>query len=124
MKKFKFYNLFVIVALAVAAIGYSGCTDDFDELNTKKTKLSGTITSVRYQNPHIFFTLDAGGASWTVETEGISVAQANGLTAAKLVEGAQVTITGWPSREKSAEIGLASIAFSKGGTITMRKTAR
>lgn len=40
MNKFKIYNLFVIVALAVAAIGYSGCTDDFDELNTKKTKLS------------------------------------------------------------------------------------
>ncbi len=40
MKKFSILNLFVVIALALAAVGYSGCTDDFDELNTKKTKLS------------------------------------------------------------------------------------
>ncbi len=111
-----------VLAAALPAAAHHTFVTKYD--NSKKTKLSGTITSVSYQNPHIFFTLEAAGASWTVETESISVAQSNGLTAAKLVEGAQVTITGWPSREKSAEIGLASISFAKGGTITMRKTAR
>lgn len=90
----------------------------------KQTRISGTITSVSYQNPHIFFTLEAGGTSWRVETEGISVAQSNGMTREKLTEGAKVTITGWPSRDKTAAIGLASITFAKGGTITMRRTAR
>ena len=118
------FAIFVAAAAvsAVPAVAHHSYVTKYD--SARQTKLSGTVSSVSYQNPHIFFTLDVGGVSWTVETESISVAQANGLTQAKLVEGAKVTIIGWPSREKSAEIGLASITFEKGGTFTMRKTAR
>ena len=114
-----------VVTLAVAgsaATAHHSYVTKYD--SARLTRLAGTVTSVTYQNPHIFFTLDVGGANWSVETESIPVAQANGLTQTKLVEGAKVTITGWPSKEKSAEIGLATLTFEKGGTITMRKTAR
>lgn len=90
----------------------------------KLIKLVGTITAVRYANPHIFFDLDVGGATWTIETESIPVAQRNGLTQTLLVAGAKVTVTGWPAREKGAELGLNTISFAGGKTIVMRKTAR
>ena len=38
MKNFK--NILAVLALGLLAFGFSGCTDGFDELNTKKTKLS------------------------------------------------------------------------------------
>ena len=115
-------SLLVASGVGQPSVAHHSYVSKYD--STRQTKLSGTITSVSYQNPHIFFTLEAGGTSWTVETESISVAQANGLTQAKLVEGAKVSITGWPARDKAAEIGLATITFQGGATITMRRTAR
>ncbi len=92
--------------------------------SAKVIKLSGVVTSVSFTNPHIFFAVDVGGTTWTVETESITVARANGLSESVLKEGAKVTVSGWPSREKAAEMGLNTISFSGGPTITMRRTAR
>lgn len=113
----------LLVAAAVpAAVAHHSYVTKYD--SAKLTKLAGTVGAVSYTNPHIFFQFESGGASWTVETESISVARANGLTEAVLKEGAKATLTGWPSREKSAEIGLATITVEGRPTITMRKTAR
>lgn len=89
-----------------------------------KVRLSGTVSSVSFSNPHIFFTLQTGKGSWTVETESIPVAKAKGLTANLLKDGAKVSVTGWPARSGAAELGLNTISFSGGPTILMRGTAR
>lgn len=112
----------LVAAIIPAAFAHHSYVTKYD--SAKLTKLSGTVGSVSYTNPHIFFQFEAGGATWTVETESISVARANGLTEAVLKGGAKATLTGWPSREKSAEIGLSTIAFDGRPPITMRKTAR
>jgi hypothetical protein len=91
---------------------------------TKLVTISGAVSSVSYVNPHIHFEVDAAGASWTVETESISVASARGLSQAILKQGAKVTVTGWRARDGSAAMGLHSIAFQGGGTIVLRRTAR
>lgn len=93
--------------------------------NAKQLTIAGVVANVRYGNPHIFFDVSAkNGASWTVETEGILAARAKGLTEALLKDGAPVTVTGWASRDKTAELGLKSITFAGGRTVTMRNTAR
>lgn len=113
----------IFIAIAVpAAVAHHSYVTKYD--SAKLTRLSGTVGTVNYTNPHIFFQFEAGGTSWTVETESISVARASGLTESVLKEGAKATITGWPSREKSAEIGLNTIAFDGRPAITLRKTAR
>ena len=88
--------------------------------SSKLTTVSGTVGSVSYTNPHIFF--DVGG--WAVETESISVASGKGLTKERLKEGAKVTVSGWKARDGSAAMGLHSISFSGGPSITMRGSAR
>jgi len=90
----------------------------------KTVTVSGVVTSVSFTNPHIHFEVQAGGASWTVETESISAAKGKGLTASVLKEGAKVTVSGWRARNGSAAIGLRSITISGGPSITMRRTAR
>lgn len=85
--------------------------------------LRGAVTSVRWQNPHIFIEVDVKGVSWTVELEGIPRVQGKGLRREMLEEGAQVEVTGWPDRSGSAELGLKSIKV-KGKVITIRSTAR
>ncbi|MBI1385890.1 MAG: hypothetical protein GC150_13375 [Rhizobiales bacterium] len=89
----------------------------------KVVTLKGSVTSVRWQNPHVFFVIDVGGTAWTVEAEGIPKIEAKGLTRALLSEGAAVEVKGWPARDGGAEVGLKSIRV-KGRTITIRNTAR
>jgi len=86
-------------------------------------KLSGAVSSVRWQNPHIFIDVDVKGSIWTVELEGIPKVQAKGLRREMLEEGAKVEISGWPDRSGTAELGLKTIKV-KGKTISVRSTAR
>lgn len=113
------------LSLACAALSASAHHTYVAKYDSQKLiKLSGTIASVRYANPHIFFDVDVGGTLWTIETESISVAQKSGLSQNMLATGAKVTVTGWPARDKAPEMGLATISFAGGKTISMRKTAR
>ena len=95
----------------------------------KLVTVSGTITSVSYSNPHIFFDLtgtskSGGTVTWRIETEGILAARAKGLTDAVLKEGARARVTGWLARDGGGEIGLKTITIAGKRTISMRKTAR
>lgn len=92
--------------------------------SAKLIDVSGIVSSVSFTNPHIFFTVDAGSKSWIVETESLSVANAKGLKASLLKEGAKVKLKGWPARDGSPTMGLKSITFPGGPTILMRGTAR
>ncbi len=91
--------------------------------SAKVVTLKGTIASVSYQNPHIYFSLVTANGTWTIETESIPKAQAKGLTEAVLADGAEASVTGWPARDGGAELGLKSITI-KGRTYTIRNTAR
>jgi Family of unknown function (DUF6152) len=91
---------------------------------SKTVRVAGVITSVEYSNPHMSFTVDSGGKSWTVETESPAAAKAKGLSQSLLKTGAKVTVTGWPARDGSANMGLNSISFAGGATLSLRGTAR
>jgi len=97
--------------------------------SSRKVTLTGAVVSVRYANPHIFFTIRVPsggglGALWRIETESIPKAQAKGLTRERLKPGAQVTVTAWPARDGRAEAGLSAIRLPDGGSLTMRGSAR
>jgi hypothetical protein len=92
--------------------------------SAKKISLTGTIGSVRFSNPHIFFTLETAKGTWSVETESIPVVKAKGLTSALLKTGAKATVSGWPARSGGAELGLATISFAGGPSISVRGTPR
>lgn len=110
------------IAASSAAIAHHTYVKKYD--SAKKLTLSGTIDDVRFTNPHIFFTLETAKGPWTIETESIAVAKAKGLTTTHLKSGAKATVTGWAARSGGAELGLATISFPGGPSVSMRGTAR
>ena len=92
---------FLSVALTVPVVAHHSAAA-FD--SQKNVTINGTITKVRYANPHIFLTLDVkkeGGGTTSVEVEAGAASVLNGLgfTQDKLKVGDVVTITGNPSRK-------------------------
>ena len=120
----------VLVLAVIGSIASSGTARAHHTYVTKydagrKMTLTGTLTSVRYANPHIFFHVRVkSGQIWKVETESIPKARAKGLTRGRLKMGAQVTVTGWPARNGKTQLGLSSIRLPDGVSVTMRGTAR
>jgi hypothetical protein len=109
------------VALAAPAGAHHSYVSKYD--GSKIVRVAGTVSSVSYKNPHIFFTLSTASGSWSIETESISVARNAGLTDAVLKEGAAATVTGWPSKSGGGQMGLKSISIG-GRTLTLRGSAR
>ncbi len=114
-------TLFALLAALTPAVAHHTYVTKYD--SSKKMTLSGTISNVHYQNPHIFFDLTAGGKTWTVETESLSVAKSSGLTEQLLVDGAKAAVSGWPARNGAAALGLNTIQVG-GKSLTLRRTAR
>lgn len=112
----------LIAGTATASTAHHTYVKKYD--SAKKLTLSGTVENVRFSNPHIFFTLETAKGSWTIETESIAVAKAKGLTTTHLKSGAKATVTGWAARGGGAELGLATISFPGGPSVSMRGTAR
>jgi len=90
----------------------------------KPATISGVISSVSYTNPHIFFSVQTSGGTWRVETESIPKARARGLTPARLKTGRKVRVSGWRARSGGGSLGLRSISFVGGKSITMRRSPR
>ena len=70
----------------------------------KNVTITGTLTKIRYANPHIFLTLDvkkedSATTSVAVEAGAASVLNGLGFTQDKLKVGDIVTITGNPGRK-------------------------
>lgn len=117
----------LLITLGIAAQAHHSYVTKYDP--AKKIRLSGTITSVSYFNPHIFFTVsvpnNAGAESeWRIETESVQLTRARGLTEAKLSAGRKVMLTGWRARSGGAELGLSTIKFATGGWINIRSRPR
>lgn len=112
-----------IFMFAASASAHHSFVGKYDA--TKMITLQGTVTMVRYMNPHIFFSVDVPGKGvWKVEAESISKTRAKGLTEEYLKSGTPVTVTGWPAKNGSRGMGLQSITLPGGKTIKVRGTAR
>lgn len=119
-------GLGIFAAIGFAYFGISHAHHSYvTKYNPKKpATISGVISSVSYSNPHIFFSVQTSRGTWRVETEGIPKARAKGLTAARLKAGRKVRVSGWRARSGGGSLGMRSISFVGGKTITMRRTPR
>lgn len=66
-------------------------------------ELRGVITDVKWQNPHIGFSLnviDSNGepTTWMIESNSVSTLRQLGITADQIIIGEVVTVAGWPAR--------------------------
>lgn len=117
--------VFVLAVLVAAATAHAHHSFIGKYDGKRLVSVSGTITSLSYGNPHVFFNVRAAGkGTWRIETESISRSKSKGLRKQDLAPGTKVTVRGWPAKNGAARMGLQSITLPGGRTVFVRSSAR
>ena len=93
--------LVTMLALPAGASAHHSVAAGFDQ--TKTVEIEGQLTGIRWQNPHILFTLEVTGEdgrpySWEVETLSANGVVRSGVTPEMFVIGDHLKVAGLPSR--------------------------
>jgi hypothetical protein len=112
-----------VVALLLTSaplLAHHSLTAEFD---TEKTvQVQGTITEMKWTNPHGWLYVnvkdDKGQTKlWAVEFASPNQLYRRGWTKADLPAGAQVTITGYPSRDNGPRVSATDVKLQDGRTL-------
>jgi hypothetical protein len=93
------------------------------------TELEGEVTALRWQNPHVIFTLRVAGAGgrseiWDIETLSISGIQRWGITPDLFGVGDKLKVAGNPSRRNSNNLFVRNVLLPGGREIVLGGAAR
>lgn len=111
--------LLAAVAAAVIA-GPTQAHHSFAKFDSQRSiEIAGEITDVRWQNPHIQFTLaargeDGGTRVWTLETASPGILRRSGITAGNVSVGDTVRVAGNPAVDGSAELNATNMLLPDG----------
>jgi hypothetical protein len=116
---------FVIVGLSLAilrqpVLAHHSETAEYDR--AKPVKVTGTITKVEWQNPHIWFYVDVKDESGRITTWGFSGAppgslMRRGITKEALKLGAVVNVEGSRARDGSNNASGRRVTFADGTNV-------
>ena len=112
--------LAALVACAVPALAHHSLTAEFDTDRT--VQLSGTITEMKWTNPHAWLYINVKDAKGQVENWAIEFATPNqldrrGWSREDLPAGAVVNVNGYPSRDKGRRINATDVKLPDGRTL-------
>lgn len=92
-------------ALVIPATSAAFAHHGWSSYETAKAfTITGPVLELRYQNPHGELWLDHGGKRWTVTLVPTTRMDSRGLSAADLAVGKVVTVEGYPSKVRDAEM--------------------
>jgi DNA/RNA endonuclease YhcR with UshA esterase domain len=116
------------LAIIVAGLGLSTVTSTSSahhsfaaQFDAEKTiKVTGTITRVEWQNPHVWFYVDVADddgdvTSWGMELASPNLLMRNGWTRSTMKEGDVVEIEGYLARDGSSTGNAQSIVIAATG---------
>ena len=96
-------TIFGLLLAAVPAFAHHGFAAEYD--STKCTDMTGTLTSVEWVNPHIYFHMDLKDASgnavpWTFEAHSVPLMKRGGTERSDFTDniGKVVTVRACPAR--------------------------
>ena len=105
------------------ALGHHAANTYFDI--TTIIEVRGVIIDVKWQNPHIGFTLKTGKADgeervWSVESNSVSTLRQLGVTPDLLRIGDVVTVAGWPPRQAGNRMAGNHVLLPDGQELVLR----
>ena len=111
-----------VAAAAVPIVAHHSLISQFDE--TKSLTLQGVITSVEWNNPHVYLHLDVKGKDgaveqWTFEALPPGTLRRNGLRSDMLARGTAVTILGFPAHDGANVAFLRKVTFADGKEVVV-----
>jgi hypothetical protein len=115
-----FALLLTMIAASVPVLAHHSFAAEFDD--TKPIKLTGTITKVEWQNPHIWFFIDVKNPDGTVTNWGFSGGapgqlMRRGITKDVLKIGSVVVVDGFKAKDGSSNGSGGRVTFQDGRNV-------
>lgn len=109
-------TLVALVAIAIPALAHHSFSAEFD--GTKRVSLTGVITNVKWQNPHVYFYIDVKDpvtnrvTNYAVELGSPNGVLGNGLSRDVLKVGMTVSLNGSMAKDGSAKLNGSNITVN------------
>ena len=121
MKSFVWLSLMAVgLGMLPGALAHHSFYAEFD--GNKPVKVTGVVTKVEWQNPHIWFYIDVKGADGTVTNWGFSGGSPNqlvrrGITKKVIQPGMVVKVEGFRAKDGSNNASGGKVTFADGRSV-------